>query len=260
MHRTIEQRHTDLLDISSLTTAAAAAAFAQGESVKALEWLEQGRCLVWSQLNQLRTPVDNLREYNEHLAQRFLDISGALEFFGSRRVSGNLGVDDSMSQKMSLQAEAHTHIKLATEWRELLDEIHCLPGFHDFLRPPRASDLLANLPVNGPVVLINVHKSRCDGLALISGSHAPIHIPLPNFSHKVATELRQRLRKFLSAHKVRMREEDRGTRPALDSGDETQSKVHFILEVLWLNVVRPILDALAYYVSLSMHFSQLPIF
>ena len=113
----------------------------------------------------------------------------------------------------------------------------------------RASDLLKDLPVDGPVILVNVNEYRCDGLVLISGSDAPIHIPLPNFSHKLATELKQRLRKFLSARKVRMREEDRGTRPVWDSGGETQSEIHFVLEVLWLNVVRPIFDALAYPVS-----------
>ena len=103
-----------------------------------------------------------------------------------------------MSQRTTLQDETNIHVKLANElWSQLLDQIRRVPKFHDFLRPPRASDFLANLPVGGPVVLVNVHESRCDGLALISGSDAPVHIPLPNFSHKLATEPRERLRKFL---------------------------------------------------------------
>ena len=254
LHRTIEQRHSDLIGISTLTTTAASAAFTQDEVEKALEWLEQGRCLVWSQLNQLRTPVDILRVHDQQLAQRFLEISSALEASGSRRGLDSLETDGSMSQKMILHNEAHVQVKLAREWNHLLNKIRLIPVFHDFLRPRRASDLLANLPVDGPVILVNVQVSRCDGLALLSGSDVPIHIPLPNFSHKLATELRERLRKFLLAREVRTRAENRGPRPVLDSGDETQSVIHVVLEALWLNVVKPILDALAY--SVSLNFSE----
>ena len=250
MHRTIEQRHTDLIDILQLTTVAVAAAFAQGQSGKALEWLEQGRCLIWSQLNQLRTPVDNLREHNENLAQRFLDISGALESSGSRGRLESLGVDVPMLHKMTLQAEAHTHIKVAHEWSELLDEIRETPKFHNFLRPPRASELLKSLPKDGPIILINTHQSRCDALALIYDLDEPIHIPLPSFSHTQASNLKERLRNFLVSKRVRTQEVHRAGRPVQPYIAEMQSEIHFVLKELWVCVVRPILDCLAYSVSL----------
>ena len=251
MDRTIEQRHTHLTELSNLTTSAASAAFAQGDIEKALEWLEQGRCLVWSQLNQLRTPVDNLHEHDKHLAQRFMEISSSLESLGSRRGLGNVDIDAPLSQKMSLQDEAHSHVKFAGEWNQLLDEIRCIPRFHNFLQPFQTSGLLKDLPVDGPVIVINVHETRCDALALISGSNAPIHIPLDNITHKLASELRDLLRKFLSSRGVRLRDEDRGTRPVLDDDVETHSEIHFILEELWRRVVKPILDGLEYSVSLS---------
>ena len=251
MDRTIEQRHAHLIDFSTLTTSAASAAFAQGEVRKALEWLEQGRCLVWSQLNQLRTSLDHLRTHDEHLAQRFSDISAALEASGSRRGSAALGIDATLSDKISLQDEAHLHIKLSREWSQLLDEIRHIPQFHDFLRPVQASYLLKSLPPNGVVILINVHEARCDALALFSDSSSdtPIHIPLDKFSHKQAFELKQCLRRFLSSHGVRMREADRGGRPVQRQDAEKRSQIHFVLEELWLRVVRPILDRLAYTVS-----------
>jgi len=250
MDRTIEQRHKDLVDISSLISSAASAAFTLADIEKALEWLEQGRCLVWSQLNQLRTPLDHLRAYDEHLAQRFSDISGALEVSGSRRGFEGLGVDAALSEKISLQEDAHLHIKLSREWRELLDEIRRIPHFRDFLRPPQTSDLLKHLPRDGVVILVNVHKDRCDALVLTSGVDAPTHIPL-DLTHDEVSELRKRLRHFLSCHEVRMREVDRGPRPVLEDGAETQSEIHFILEALWLRVVRPILDGLAFPVSVA---------
>jgi len=255
MYRTVEQRHADLIHISSLTIAAASAAFALGKIEKALEWLEQGRCLVWSQLNQLRTPVDELRAHHADLAERFLEISSALESSGSRRGFDTQSTDTPMSEKMALQHEAHTHLKLAQEWSRLLDEIRCIPTFHDFLRPPQTSGLLNRLPPDGPVILINVQESRCDALALISGLDKPIHIPLPEFTHEQASKLRERLRSFLLSQGIRMRGEDRGRRPVRlgrRRDSETQSDIHFVLEAIWLGVVKPILSGLSYSVSLSL--------
>jgi len=195
--------------------------------------------------------VDNLREHDEDLAQRFLDISSALESSGSRRGPETLNINAPLPQKMSLQDEAHTHVKLAGEWNQLLNDIRRISGFHNFLRPHRTSDLLKDLPPDGPIIIINVHETRCDALALISGVNAPVHIPLHNFTYKLASELRERLRIFLSSRGVRLRDEDRGPRPVLDDDVETQSEIHFILEELWRRVVRPILDGLEYSVSLS---------
>jgi len=246
---TIEQRHTHLIKISTLTTSAASVAFAQGETKKALEWLEQGRCLVWSQLNQLRTPLDHLRGHDEHLAQRFLDISGPLEASGSRSGFGGLGIDAPLSQKMSLQDEAHRHIILSRQWSDLLDEIRSIPQFHDFLRPPQTSDLLKHLPRDGIVILVNVEEARCDALALVPSSDIPIHIALKDFTCKEASELRGRLQRFLSSHRVRTREVNRGICPAPRPDAENQSEIHFVLGALWVRVVRPILDGLAFSVS-----------
>jgi len=249
LDRTIQQRHADLIDISSLTTSATSAAFSLGDVKKALEWLEQGRCLVWTQLNQLRTPLDHLRAHDEHLAQQFSSISAALETSGSRHESEGLSADASMSQKMSLQDEAHLHVKLSREWSQLLHKIRRIPQFRKFLRPPQASDLLRNLPLDGVVIIVNVHEERCDALALVSGVGDPLHIPL-DFTYDEASTLRERLRHFLSCNRVRMREENRGPRPVFEEDRDMRSEIHFVLEALWLRVVRPILDALSYCVSI----------
>ena len=247
--RTIEQRHSHLTEFSETTTSAASAAFAQGEISKAFEWLEQGRCLVWGQLNQLRTPVNNLSEHDKHLAQRFMDISSALESSGSRRRLGNVNNDVPLSQKISLQDEARTHLKLAGEWHQLLDEIRRIPAFHKFLHPPQMSELLKELPTDGPIIVINVHETRCDALALISGVDAPVHIPLNNLTYDLASELQERLQRFLSSRDVRLHVQDRGPRSIFDDDVEMQSEIHSILKELWRRVVKPILDGIKYSVS-----------
>jgi hypothetical protein len=46
---------------------------------------------------------------------------------------------------------------------------------------------------DGPVVVVNISKSRCDALALLPGRNEVRHIPLPNFSHRAASILRRAL-------------------------------------------------------------------
>jgi len=249
MDRTIQQRHASLVDLSSLTATAASAAFAQDDIQRALEWLEQGRCLVWNQLNQLRTPVDDLRVHDESLARRFLDVSNALEVSGSRQQSTSQALDTTFSRQVYLEDEAHLHVRRAREWGDLLDKIRSIPGFHEFLRPPRASNIMQNLPRDGPVIIINVHEDRCDALALIPDHAQPLHIPLNGLTYEHTSKLRDRLRRYLSLRNCRMREADRGPRVVLDSSDEETSEIHDILQELWHRVVKPILDALAYSVS-----------
>jgi len=50
LDQTVSKRYKNLADVSHLTTSASAAAIDAGENETALEWLEQGRCLVWNQI------------------------------------------------------------------------------------------------------------------------------------------------------------------------------------------------------------------
>jgi hypothetical protein len=52
---------------------------------------------------------------------------------------------------------------LAREWDDLVDEVRGLPGFEEFLRPPKIESLLGAAK-NGPVVVLNVSRWRCDAL------------------------------------------------------------------------------------------------
>jgi len=173
-----------------------------------------------------------------------------LEGSGSCRGSEGLSGDASLSQKIILQDKANLHIKLAHQWSDLLDEIRRIPKFHDFLRPPLASNLLTRLPPDGIIILVNVQEDCCDAMALISGIRDSMHIPL-DFTYDEASNLTERLHHFLSSHNVQMREVDRAGGPVRPPNIGKQSGIHFVLKALWLRVVRPILDALAYSVSFS---------
>jgi hypothetical protein len=217
-----------------------------------LEWLEQGRCLVWTQLNHLRTPIDNLAQHSPDLAQHFVDVSGRLECAAVRGSLEQCGM--SLSDKISLEKQAHTHLKLAKEWHDLLHTIRTtLPGFHNFLQPSPCSALIQNLPDSGPIVIVNVHHSRCDAIALIGGVDEPLHIQLPRFSWKRAKTYQQDFMTYLEEHQLRMQraeldpledQQERGIKPHI-------KKIHDVLQGLWKDVVKPILEALSFYVSES---------
>ena len=52
---------------------------------------------------------------------------------------------------------------LAREWEDLVSQVRDLEGFEDFLRPPRLQRLLPAAQ-QGPVVIVNVSRWRCDAL------------------------------------------------------------------------------------------------
>ena len=252
LEQTVSKRYTNLGDASNLTTSASAAAIDAGQSGTAVEWLEQGRCLVWNQIQQLRSPVKNLCIHSPSLADHFLYIANELETFGSRQTKSIVSSEaDSMSQMITTQDENKRHVELAKDWTELLEKIRNLPGFSDFLCPPTCSNLFQDLPQDGPVVIFNIHQNRCDAFALIFGTDAPLHIPLPNFSHKQAVELRDSLGAYLKRQGVRMREDEHEHERAGRLFERPKKGIqehviHMVLREIWESIVKPILDALAF--------------
>lgn len=253
LEQTVRHRYTRLQSSSGLACMAAAVAFSQNRPDKALEWLEQGRCLVWSQLSTLRTtPFEELRLYDERLSKRIADVAKRLESAGTSR--GMFTPSMPFEEKLSVEGAGHAHLKLAREWEDLLREARNIPGFENFLRPVPLSSILQGLPESGFVVVINVDTARCDAVALRAGRDMPIHIPLPSFSVDKANKYRDALNLNLRSLGLRVREggelgvsdndfEGRGIRRpgfARTKG----GPVHNVLRGLWEEVVKPILDAL----------------
>jgi tetratricopeptide (TPR) repeat protein len=96
--QTISTRHYVLSSASGIVNEAAAAAIESGKHERALEWLEQGRSVIWSQLLNLRTPVDKLRNADCELADDLVRISKLLECASAR---GNSPTDRSLSMEQA---------------------------------------------------------------------------------------------------------------------------------------------------------------
>ncbi|KAF6754638.1 CHAT domain-containing protein [Ephemerocybe angulata] len=257
LEQTVQGRYTALENTTCFALEAAAAACALDRPDKALEWLEQGRCHVWSQLNNLRTPLDYLRLHDEDLVKEIADVARRLEHAGSSRGQSPWHLDMSLSEKISLENEGRSQMSLARKWDSLLTTVRAIPGFETFLAPPRCSTLLQDIPDSGPIIVINVDERRCDAIALLPGLDEPLHIPLPNFSIEKASAYRTDLDAQLRAGHLRTREvEDitgtdiellgRGFRPLPVRKQGEDSPVHRVLHGLWDEVVKPTLDALGF--------------
>jgi tetratricopeptide (TPR) repeat protein len=224
-------RHGHLVQIGEIARDGAAAAISLEQYDKALEWLEQGRSIVWNQILQLRTPVDELREVNSDLSDRLLQVSRLLD----RGLGGEGGLE-------ATERDAQRYRALTMEWESILKEIRSLPNFEDFLKPLRVSKL-RNVAQNGPVVVVNIAKERCDALVLIAEMEDVIHIPLPDITFNRVSELREELKNLLYSSGIR----SRGERAAQKWADEESSNdCTPVLAALWNGLVKPVLDWLAF--------------
>ncbi|KAF8604305.1 TPR-like protein [Ceratobasidium sp. AG-I] len=231
---TVQRRYKDLPSIGSAVTEAAAMAIKFQEYELGLEWLEQGRSIVWQQTLNLRTPFDELGEVDPTLAARLKDIAQQL---GGMAAETSSSFDDPHKASISEKA-TQQHRRLAEEWEQRLGQARRLPGFNSFMRPRKATELFPAARF-GAVVIINIHNLGCDALALRPDAKDVMHISLPNFTHQKAIALHMNLVHSLQRKSVRERGVQVGKAAPVDM-------LGGILSQLWWDVVQPILKSLGY--------------
>ena len=243
--QSLTARHRELLSIGAIASEAAAAASAAEQYETALEWLEQGRSIVWNQLPSLRTPVDALRQVDPTLANDFERVSITLEH-ASTGDSSMHDLSHQSDQQLSMEESAQHHRRLAEEWERLVGRVRDIPGFESFLRPKKFTQLRIAAKA-GPVAVVNVHESRCDAFVLVDGLDEIVHIPLPAFSYTKAEELHLHLSQLLSIAGVRVRDTD--NRAMKRATTFTHGGFELILWTLWSCIVKPVPDGLSIAVS-----------
>jgi hypothetical protein len=162
---------------------AAACALRAGYLDLAVELLEEGRNIFWSQALKLRTPFDELHHKAPDLALKLQNISRALEQGALRDVSSN---SSDTKRRLSLELEAAHYRRLDRDWLSAVEEVRRLDGFESFLRPSPLAEL-QSAAANGPVVILNSSESGC--AAVIMTSSDIHHVPLPKFTMKIAQTL-----------------------------------------------------------------------
>ncbi|KAF8761489.1 TPR-like protein [Rhizoctonia solani] len=205
---TTAQRYANLALTENLAIRAGAAATRSSEYGTGLEWLEHGRVYRLepdpdaSQLDQTNSGAPGSRSDNDALGLRY---------------------------------------RLAREYTDLLTQARSLPGFEDFLRPPKATGLM-RVARHGPVVVINCSEDDCDALVILPGQDRVGHVSLPGYTESKATHARSEIEQLL--HNKGFRE--RGFKLKGGRIKQPDPDVGLVLADLWKDIVKPVLEYLGY--------------
>jgi len=115
----------------------------RGRLGQAIETLEQGRALLWSEMRGVRTPVDHLRRVDPGLADKFLAVSRDLEAIATSIPQPRSPHKDTMTipDAAGDHEEIDAFNQMPKEQRRLLRERHAIvsqiqaiPCFEHFLK------------------------------------------------------------------------------------------------------------------------------
>ncbi|KAL3429257.1 CHAT domain-containing protein [Aspergillus tetrazonus] len=141
----------------------------------ALGYLEQGRALLATSLEEMRTDILDLQEQYPLLAEKFVSLRDRLELPID---NNNFPAEEDIQS--FYQAHANARHKAASDLDKLIDEIRTEPGFNDFLLPPNIVEMQAAAK-RGPIILINTSDYRCD--AIIVEEHQIRSLNLPSLNN-----------------------------------------------------------------------------
>ncbi|KAG2744332.1 hypothetical protein P692DRAFT_20838263 [Suillus brevipes Sb2] len=210
----VTSRHRAMKDFPSmLAVDAASRALRGGDVRRAVELLEQGRTIIWTQMARLRTPLDSLQTHGDHppvLMKRFRDLSSILDRTPAIHADGTPSVN--------VEAEDTRYRRIVEDWNGVVEEIRKIEGFSRFLLPPVFADL-QEAARDGPIIMLIASKSSCDAI-IIPHKQSPTSIRLPTNLEKLQTLVVKLQRTSISALPKALME-------------------------LWEDVVRPVVDILA---------------
>ncbi|KAG2037127.1 CHAT domain-containing protein [Suillus americanus] len=207
-------RHFDVVKMAtaSLAVDAFSCSVRHGALTTAVELVEQGRAVFWTQLARLSSPLDELSlpgDAGAALAEEFKQLSFRLR-----------SAFDQSTEDQSPQIR-----QLTMQWNDVLSRIRMLPDLSRFLLPPLFSDL-QKAAEEGPVIIVNASQYSCDALIVLS-DQSPVHIPIDITRTKVSelsSEFQSIAEKFgCSNH---------------------QNTLVGILRKLWHDIVDPVVQAL----------------
>ena len=205
----------------------------QNQLEGAIETLERGRGLLWSEMRQLRVSIDQLLVADPDLGSKFAAVNRNLEeLTKSVPPSHKLSMDDGAADDLrAVDPFGRLLLKrrnLLKERNKLISHIQALPGFDNFLASP-SFDTIRSAALSGPVIIINHSYWRSDILILLHDK-PPSLIPTPRDFYERTNTLKDKLL-------------DSRRKSGLDSShyDETLA---YVLDQLYKLVGKPVIDRL----------------
>ena len=165
-----------------------------GQLQLAIETLEQGRALIWSEMRGLRSnSVDQIRAMDSHLADNFAAVNRDLKML-ALTISADNSDDNRDDGTVGMDRFGHLVVrqrKLVDDRNKLISQIHVLPGFETFLKSP-SFDNLHSAAARGPVIIINHSRWRSD-IIILHHAFPPSLISTPDDFYDRANNLRDYL-------------------------------------------------------------------
>jgi hypothetical protein len=204
----------------------------------AVETLDHGRSVFWSQGSQLEVAFDKLSSVDAELVQEFRRVIPALQkslhsdysmetmgFYGGSNISEGKHV------QLVLEQRASNHRALVEEWEGLISKAQSLPGLENFMHPLPFSKL-CQAADRGPIILVNSSRFRQDAMIIDFRGHIHV-IPLdpPGSKGQGAPDLLP----TLASHLTHERAGRFFTGRAAPTACET-------LDKLWKEIACPVLD------------------
>ncbi|MFI9102127.1 CHAT domain-containing protein [Streptomyces fildesensis] len=208
--------------LEQLVGDAVACALAAGEPEQAVVLMEHGRVALLAHSSGPGETLAAIRERAPVVAERFELVSRRIADLDTP--AGTRGWEAGRPRT----EERHA---LAREWDELMFRIRDLPGLESFLAPPPLHALTAQAS-EGPLVMVNISRYRCDALVLTPSGVSVVGLPGVN------EQLTERLREFRAAL-------DPGYAPTSDRLRAEES-VRSALHWLWTTIAEPVLTMLGF--------------
>ncbi|MGW1846423.1 CHAT domain-containing protein [Streptomyces sp. NPDC001966] len=227
-----EVREQRLARWSGLAAEAASCAIAAGDTGRALELLEQGRGVLWSQLLDTRGDMDLLRATAPDIADRLAEVEAALD---TSRGPQDVHEPEADGEARWWARAANQRLVWAAEQEDLLARARELPGLADFRRPATAARL-RRAAADGPVVLVVVSRWGAD--ALVVGRAATTVVPLPDLD--LVGTVERVVRYVMALERYESGRRNATARVSLNL------MVTGILDWLWGAVAEPVLTALGH--------------
>jgi CHAT domain-containing protein len=206
----------------------------QNQLEEAIETLERGRALLWSEMRHLRVSIDQLVEEDPDLGRKFAAVNRSLEELTksvppSHKLSPDDGAADDLKAVDSFGRLLLKQRGLLKERANLIFQIQSLPGFDGFL-VSAPFDTLRSAASSGPVIIINHSRWRSDILILLHDM-PPSLISTPHYFYDRATALKDKLL-------------DSRRKSGLDSSDYEETLAS-VLKELYKLVGKPVIDRLS---------------
>ncbi|CAE6434461.1 unnamed protein product [Rhizoctonia solani] len=249
---------------------AAASALKNNRASVAIELLEEGRNLFFSQLLPIQMDTTPIKPQDPDLAsyldetlekiKRFHRVTDSKSYQAIHVNFEGGSADEIDAVLRDHSPESQQLLHWGKELERCLNEVRKLPGLNDFMSPKPFS-YLKRAAQHCPVVYLNISRFRCDALVIGSrqeGSEILV-VPLPTTAAKVLA-LSQTMRRTIAQQGRGVRDEtpEDDTRAMVQRGIKRQTpgqEVESVLRQSWDTIVRPVLLALGYLRSGSVHSS-----